>query len=123
MLEKDRVNQKRICGGYRLHSLESDIQSLENSDAGRAGNGIRFDSTENMFIADYKGHNILHYNMIWVLIVCWKSKFSSYHSQFMSHNLWHEEVTQLKTSEELSVFAHNPEMNQPNDIGRVNLKI
>ena len=29
----------------------------------------------------------------------------------------------LKTSEELSVFAHNPEMNQPNDIGRVNSKI
>ena len=29
----------------------------------------------------------------------------------------------MKTSEELSVFAHNPEMNQPNDIGRVNSKI
>ena len=39
----------------------------ENPDKGRAGNGIRFDSTETMFIADYKGHNILRYNMIWVL--------------------------------------------------------
>ena len=38
-----------------------------------------------MFIADYKGHNILRYNM---------------------------------TSEELSVFAHNSDMNQPNDLGR-----
>ena len=73
-----------------------------------------------MFIADYKGHNILHYNMIWV-IIAWTSQF--YESQVMSNNLWHEEVTQLKTSEELSVFAHNPEMNQPNDIGRVNLKV
>lgn len=42
----------------------SGIQSLENSGEGRAGNGIRFDSNENMFIADYKGHNILRYNMI-----------------------------------------------------------
>ena len=49
----------------------SGIQSLENSGEGRAGNGIRFDSTENMFIADYKGHNILHYNMIRVATPCY----------------------------------------------------
>ena len=42
------------------------FDSLRNSVKGRAGNGIRFDSTETMFIADYKGHNILRYNMKWV---------------------------------------------------------
>ena len=53
-----------MCGRYRL-------QSLGNSGEGRAGNGIRFDSNENMFIADYKGHNILHYNMIRVATSCY----------------------------------------------------
>ena len=54
---------------FTREGLADDIvpfDSLRNSVKGRAGNGIRFDSTETMFIADYKGHNILRYNMKWV---------------------------------------------------------
>ena len=47
------------------------------------GNGIRFHSDGDMFIADYTGHNILRVNM------------------------------ETKT---VSVFSHEPLMNQPNDI-------
>jgi sugar lactone lactonase YvrE len=47
------------------------------------GNGIRFHSGGDMFIADYTGHNILQVNM---------------------------------DTKAISVFAHEPRMNQPNDI-------
>ncbi|MBU2970384.1 SMP-30/gluconolactonase/LRE family protein [Pseudoalteromonas sp. C2R02] len=50
---------------------------------GSTGNGIRFDIKNNMYIADYSGHNIL--------------KVDAYNKK-------------------ASVFAHNPKMNQPNDI-------
>ena len=65
----------------------SGIQSLENSGEGRAGNGIRFDSSENMFIADYKGHNILHYNMIRVAHPCYVRIFvlgNRFHTQLIA---------------------------------------
>lgn len=51
--------------------------------AGSIGNGIRFNSKGEMFIADYTKHNILRVNM---------------------------------ATKEVSVFAHNPKMSQPNDI-------
>ncbi len=51
--------------------------------AGSIGNGIRFNSMGDMFIADYTKHNILKVNML---------------------------------TKEVSVFAHNPKMSQPNDI-------
>jgi gluconolactonase len=50
---------------------------------GSIGNGIRFDSQGNMFIADYTNHNILKVEM---------------------------------STNELSVFAHESRMHQPNDI-------
>ncbi|MCE6993136.1 SMP-30/gluconolactonase/LRE family protein [Dyadobacter sp. CY323] len=50
---------------------------------GSVGNGIRFHSKGDMFIADYKNHNILRVNM---------------------------------ATKQISVFAHEPKMNQPNDI-------
>ncbi len=50
---------------------------------GSVGNGIRFDSKGNMFIADYTKHNILEVNMV---------------------------------TKKISVFSHNPQMSQPNDI-------
>ncbi len=50
---------------------------------GSIANGIRFDSKGNMFIADYKGQNILQVN---------------------------------RNNKEISVFAHEPKMHQPNDI-------
>ncbi|SKB32591.1 SMP-30/gluconolactonase/LRE family protein [Daejeonella lutea] len=51
--------------------------------AGSIGNGIRFNSKGEMFIADYTKHNILKVNML---------------------------------TKEVSVFAHNAKMSQPNDI-------
>ena len=50
---------------------------------GSIGNGIRFDSTERMLIADYTNHNILRVEM---------------------------------ATREVTVLAHEPTMNQPNDI-------
>jgi sugar lactone lactonase YvrE len=50
---------------------------------GSIGNGIRFDSFGNMFIADYVKHNIYKVEMV---------------------------------TKQLSVFAHEPRMSQPNDI-------
>ena len=50
---------------------------------GSVGNGIRFDKSGNMFIADYPKHNVLRVD--------------------------------AKTGK-LSVFAHEPKMNQPNDL-------
>jgi gluconolactonase len=50
---------------------------------GSVGNGIRFNSKGDMFIADYKNHNILKVDM---------------------------------GTKQVSVFAHEPTMNQPNDI-------
>ena len=50
---------------------------------GSTGNGIRFNSKGDMFIADYTGHNVLKVDM---------------------------------TTKNVSVFAHEPTMSQPNDI-------
>jgi sugar lactone lactonase YvrE len=50
---------------------------------GSIGNGIRFNSKGEMFIADYTGHNILTVDM---------------------------------NTKEVTFFAHEPKMNQPNDI-------
>src|SRR5690606_21026633 len=54
-----------------------------NLPEGSIGNGIRFNSKGEMFIADYTKHNILKVDM---------------------------------DTKEISVFAHNGDMNQPNDI-------
>jgi len=54
---------------------------------GSTGNGIRFDNQNNMFIADYSGHNILKVN---------------------------------SNTKQAFVFAHNKQMNQPNDIAIMN---
>ena len=50
---------------------------------GSIGNGIRFDSQGDMYIADYNGHNVLKVDM---------------------------------DTRKVSVFAHQPAMNQPNDL-------
>ncbi len=50
---------------------------------GSFGNGIRFDSRGDMYLADYTGHNVLKVDM---------------------------------DTREVSVFAHQPAMNQPNDL-------
>ena len=54
-----------------------------NLPEGSIGNGIRFNSKGDMFIADYTMHNILKVDM---------------------------------DTKEISVFAHNADMNQPNDV-------
>ena len=53
------------------------------------GNGIRFDKQGNMYIADYVNHNIL---------------------------MVHSEEFASKTDKSVEVYAHSPQMNQPNDI-------
>lgn len=50
---------------------------------GSTGNGIRFNRSGDMFIADYTGHNVLRVDM---------------------------------ETKHVSVFAHEPSMNQPNDL-------
>jgi gluconolactonase len=50
---------------------------------GSIGNGIRFDRSGTMFVADYTAHNVLQVNM---------------------------------RSRNVSVYAHEPRMNQPNDL-------
>jgi len=50
---------------------------------GSVGNGIRFSSKGDMFIADYTNHNVLKVDM---------------------------------STKKISVFAHEPTMNQPNDL-------
>ncbi|OCQ18413.1 gluconolactonase [Pseudoalteromonas luteoviolacea] len=49
---------------------------------GSIGNGLRFDRSGNMYVADYLGHNILR----------------------------------ISPDKKVSVFAHEPAMNQPNDL-------
>lgn len=51
--------------------------------AGSLGNGIRFDRSGKMYVADYTGHNILRVDV---------------------------------TTRRIEVFAHEPRMNQPNDL-------
>ena len=50
---------------------------------GFVGNGIRFNTSGDMFVADFKGHNVLRVDM---------------------------------KTREVSVFAHSPYLNQPNDL-------
>lgn len=59
---------------------------------GSVGNGIRFDMVGNMYIADYVNHNVL------------KVPYTALTQSA-------EEVSQA-----VKVFAHNPKMNQPNDL-------
>ncbi len=51
--------------------------------AGFVGNGIRFNTSGEMFVADFKGHNVLRVDM---------------------------------KTREVSVYAHSPYLNQPNDL-------
>jgi sugar lactone lactonase YvrE len=53
------------------------------------GNGIRFDKQGNMYIADYVNHNILTI---------------------------HSDEFDSSTNKTVKVYAHSPQMNQPNDI-------
>ena len=62
-------------------SPDGDGQIFLEMDENSLANGIRFSSNEDMFIADYLGHNILKYS-----------------------------------NGELTVFAHDENMNQPNDL-------
>ncbi|GHE99024.1 SMP-30/gluconolactonase/LRE family protein [Thalassotalea profundi] len=63
---------------------------------GSIGNGIRFDESGNMYIADYVNHNVLTIN----------------NKDLISNQL---ESHQLKT-DSVKVYAHSSMMNQPNDI-------
>jgi len=62
---------------------QNKAQLFKTLPKGSTGNGIRFDNKNNMYIADYSGHNILKVD---------------------------------GDTHKISVFAHNPKMNQPNDL-------
>lgn len=61
---------------------------------GSTGNGIRFDRAGNMYIADYTGHNVLRVDMQ----ACRRA------------------TSLAERNAAISVFAHEPRMNQPNDL-------
>jgi gluconolactonase len=61
---------------------------------GSIGNGIRFDSAGHMFIADYTNHNVLRVDM----------------------QLCARATSLEQRNAAISVYAHEPSMNQPNDI-------
>ena len=58
-------------------------QLFINLTNGSVGNGIRFDAHNNMYVADYKNHNVLKIDLV---------------------------------TKNISVFAHDSSMNQPNDL-------
>ena len=76
------VNFERTGTIGRVDSI-GEASLFVNLPEGSIGNGIRFNSKGDMFIADYTKHNILKVDM---------------------------------DSKEISVFAHNEAMNQPNDV-------
>ena len=61
---------------------------------GSIGNGIRFDSYGDMFIADYTNHNVLR------VVMAAANRASSLEQRNAA----------------ISIYAHEPSMNQPNDI-------
>ena len=61
---------------------------------GSVGNGIRFDSRGDMLIADYTNHNVLRVDMA----ACARA------------------TTLAERNAAIAIFAHEPSMNQPNDI-------
>lgn len=72
--------RKSTIGKVTSRGRATTFVTLSN---GSIGNGIRFNSKGDMFIADYKNHNILKVDL---------------------------------DSKDVSVFAHDSRMNQPNDI-------
>lgn len=87
------VNYERqhTIGKVTPSGEESVFLDLPN---GSIGNGIRFDSYGDMYIADYTNHNILRVNMA----ACARA------------------TSLAQRNAAISVYAHEPSMNQPNDI-------
>lgn len=70
---------------------KNQVEMLVKLASGSVGNGIRFDETGNMYIADYVNHNVLKINV---------------------KHLGGDKLS----SKVVEVYAHSPLMNQPNDI-------
>jgi gluconolactonase len=73
----------------------NEVELFINLPGSSVGNGIRFDKLGNMYIADYVNHNILRVDR----------------SQHAVNKAERREVT---------VYAHSPLMNQPNDLAIMN---
>lgn len=78
-------------GTVGIVSVDGSVDVFAHLPAGSIGNGIRFDKLGNMYIADYAQHN--------VLMIAAK--------HFMPDRIGPVEV---------DIFAHNSDMNQPNDL-------
>ncbi len=70
-----------------LQHGEKEFKTFIKLPNGSVGNGIRFDSKDNMFIADYINHNVLYIE---------------------------------RGTKNVTVYAHNDSVNQPNDITLLN---
>lgn len=70
---------------------KNEVELLIKLDNGSIGNGIRFDTKGNMYIADYVNHNVLYIE---------KSRLDG----------------SVLSGKEATVYTHEPLMNQPNDI-------
>jgi gluconolactonase len=71
---------------------KNQVQTLLRLGNGSVGNGIRFDTAGNMYIADYVNHNVL----------------------MLPQSALRQ--SEAEVSNAVNVFAHNPKMNQPNDL-------
>ncbi|NOU50895.1 SMP-30/gluconolactonase/LRE family protein [Pseudoalteromonas sp. JBTF-M23] len=78
-------------GTIGMVTRQGHAQMLLKLPNGSVGNGIRFDKQGNMFIADYVNHNVLRISAAALR-------------------------KDLDISKHLSVYAHNSNMNQPNDL-------
>jgi gluconolactonase len=95
----DRDGNLYAVNFERQHTIGKVTPSGESSvflelPRGSIGNGIRFDSYGDMYIADYTNHNVLRVNMA----ACARAK------------------TLADRNAAISVYGHEPSMNQPNDI-------
>jgi gluconolactonase len=95
----DRAGNLYAVNFERQHTIGKVTPSGESSvflelPRGSIGNGIRFDSYGDMYIADYTNHNVLRVNMA----ACARA------------------TTLAERNAAISVYGHEPSMNQPNDI-------
>lgn len=95
----DRLGNLYAVNYARQHTIGmvtpqgESIVFLELSN-GSCGNGIRFNRAGDMFIADYTNHNVLRVDMQACAVA----------------------ATQAERNAAIHIFAHEPSMNQPNDL-------
>lgn len=95
----DAAGNLYAVNAARQHTIgrvtpQGDLSIFVELPNGSVGNGIRFDRAGDMFIADYTNHNVLRVDMR----ACARAR------------------TLAERNAAIHVFAHEPTMNQPNDL-------